>query len=242
MKRVILFVIITISLISCNRIILSVITTNNVEKSLKIMRKNDQVVVFLPMLHLAKPSFYYDSKKIIDSLKNENYTVFYEEISVNEKYYNKSLDVKNKKELNNLLKKYRKILGGFFANDLSDKSNKSLPKFYKNKKFITQTKEVLGIDSLDINADISLSELIKVHEKKYGKIILSKCDHNTKFYEKYKCEKVNSNHYSVREYRDSIVSNIVLNYRSQKSLIIFGKAHWYGIWPYFRDAEFKVER
>jgi hypothetical protein len=242
MKKILLFVIITISLVSCNRIVLYIITPNNVEKSLKIMRNDDKIVVFLPTVHLAKPSFYQNSKKIVDSLKNENYIVFYEEINVHEKYYNKSLDLENKKELNTLLKKYRKILGSFFANNLNDKPNKSLPKFYKNKKFITQTKEILGIDSLDINADISLSKLIKVHEKKYGEIILSKCDHNTNFYEKYNCKKVNSNYYSVREYRDSIVSNIVLKYKSQKSLIIFGKAHWYGIWPYFRDAEFKIEK
>jgi len=237
MKKIILFVIITISFISCNRIMLFINIPNNVEKSLKIIRRDDQIVVFLPMVHLAKTSFYNKSKKIIDSLKYENYTVFYEEITINKNYYSKKLDSISKKELFVLLRKYRKILGRFQVNDLTSQSNKSLPKYFKNKKFMSQSKEILGIDTLDINIDVSLTELIEAHEKKNGTIILDKCDYNTGFKEKYKCDKLNK-YYAIRYYRDSIAANKVLKYNKKKSLIIFGKAHWYGIWPYFRDEGF----
>ncbi len=55
------------------------------------MKKDNQIIIFLATLYLAKPSFYSKSKK--------NYTIFYEEIDINKKYYNKNVDSINKKEL-----------------------------------------------------------------------------------------------------------------------------------------------
>ena len=135
--------------------------------------------------------------------------------------------------------KFRKMTGGFRATDLTSKNNKSLPKYYKKEKYISQSNQNLGIDSLDIHTDATLTELINAQEKKEGKIMLSKCDFNTGFYDKYKCETVN-NYYALNSYRDSIVASKVLNQNNQKSLIVFGKKHWYGIWPYFRDTGYKL--
>jgi len=213
-------------------------TPKNVKKSLKILEKDDQKVIFLGMVHLVKPGFYQQAKIIIDSLRKENYTIFYEGIKYDKKFYKAELDSLELEELYLISRKYRKMIGQFHAGDLTDRNNKSLPNYYKNKKYVTQTNELLGIDSLDINADSSIETLIKAQEEKNGKIILTECDYNTNFKEKYNCDKVNS-YYAINIYRDRIVSNIVLKTNKQKSLIIYVKGHWYGIWPFFRDEGFK---
>lgn len=232
MKKYIYFLLLSLLFANCKPIILSLMTPKNVEKSLKVMDKNDQRIVFIPMVHLAKPVFFNKVKIVIDSLKKEGYTVYYEQVSIYEKQEQDSLDIN--------LRKLRKMLGINTLGGYNNKNNESLPIFFKNKKYISQENKKLGLDSLDIIADVSLGELLNAHEKKEGKINLTDCDYNTKLTEKYKCEKV-GNYYAIHTFRDSIAANIVLKDNKQKSLLIYGKGHWYGIWPFFRDSGFVLK-
>ena len=212
----------------------------NTIKSIKTLKNKNKTIVYIPTIHVSKPEFYKKIKKEVDSLRQNNFTIFYEEIGIDNKYYKKNIDNSLKEEFDILLRKYRKLMGNFFAGDLTDKSNHSLPKLLKKNKYVSQTKELLGIDTLnDINADITLNKLISVHEKKYGEIILNKCDYETKFYEKYKCKNLSKyKYYAIRYIRDSIAAQIVLDKNNPNSVLIYGRGHWYGIWPYFRDAGF----
>lgn len=234
MKKYIYFLLLGLLFANCKPVILSLITPKNVENSLKVMDKNDQRIVFMPMVHLAKPIFFNQVKIVIDSLKKEGYTVYYEQISIHEKQGQDLLDIN--------LRKLRKMFGFNIYGGYDNENNKSLPNFTKNKKYISQENEKLGLDSLDIIADVTLGELLNAHEKNEGKINLTDCDYNTKLNEKYKCEKVVSKYYAVHTYRDSIASNIVLKSNKQKSLLIYGKGHWYGIWPFFRDNGFVLKK
>ena len=233
-NKILLLTILVFVFASCGKMLLSLVTPSDVEKSLKVLKKDDQTVVFLGTVHLAKPEFFDSAKKIIDSLKRENFTVFYESITFDDEYYKDKLDSTSIYKLDTTLRKFRKMMGRFQMNDLTDKNNKSLPNYFKNNKYLSQTNNLLGIDSLDINADVTMSNLISAQEKEDGEIILTNCDFNTSFKDKYKCEKV-SNYYSINTFRDSIVFNKVLVTNKKKSLIVFGKGHWYGIWPHFRD-------
>ncbi|WP_459743614.1 hypothetical protein [Polaribacter sp. OB-PA-B3] len=202
------------------------------------MNRGNDTIIYLPMVHVAKPSYFTQVKSVIDSLKKENYTVFYESITLQDNYLTNDLDSATQKELFYKLRKFRKMLGRFQINDLTDDNNKSLPNYYKNSSFISQTNSLIGLDSLDINADVSMTELINAQENIYGEIILSDCDMKTKFNEKYKCKKVNS-FYSINSFRDSVAIKKVLSAKKSKSLLIYGKGHWYGIWPYLRKEGFK---
>ena len=83
MKKTIVIPIILIVLFSsCKSLLLDIVTPSNVNRSLKIMQKENNKIIFLPMVHVAKKKFFKKVKKIVDSLKKENYTVFYEGIEV----------------------------------------------------------------------------------------------------------------------------------------------------------------
>lgn len=238
MIKKILFFSIVLGFISCGKTLLSFVQPKNINKSLKIIQRDNDTIIFLPMVHIANPNFYNKAKSIIDSLRNEKYIIFYESITFQEKYLKENLDSLTKEELFIKIRKFRKMLGRFQMNDLTSEKNKSLPSYYKNKKFISQSNTLLGIDSTDINADVTMTMLIEAQEKKYGKIILSDCDFKTEFNEKYKCDKVTS-YYSINTFRDSIASNIMMKSRNKKSLLVYGKGHWYGIWPFFRNSGYK---
>lgn len=229
MRKSIIISFIFILFLSCKSLILNLITPNDVKKSLKVMKRENQTIVYLPMVHLGKQNYFDQVKVVIDSLKKEGFTVFYEQISIDKKQTKDSLDIK--------IRKLRKLMGLNIVGGYNNEENKSLPKAFKAKKYISQNNFDLGIDSLDIIADVTLSELIIAHENKKGKISLSDCDMNTGLNEKYKCQKI-SNYYAIHTFRDSIASKIVLEANKKKSLIIFGKNHWYGIWPNFRDEGF----
>lgn len=236
MKRIFLLFI-AFQFIGCTSIVTALIAPKkDIKKNLKIMKKGSKTIIFLPTIHIAKPIFFENAKIVIDSLRNNGYTVFYEEIAPDKKYNKKELDSVSKKELIVLYKKYRKMMGSLFVGNLTDPNNKSIAKFYKKKKLISQTTQLLGIDSLDINADVTLTELITAHESKHGTIKLSICDKNTAFKDKYKCKKEKDNYYAIHAYRDSIATHMVLTSNKEKSLLIYGAAHKYMMWAYFRDA------
>lgn len=232
MKKYIFIVIICLSLVGCGHIYLSIITPKNSKKSLKIMKRGNQEIIFLPMIHLAKSSFFDQVTIIIDSLKKEGYTVFYEQISIDE---NQSIEI-----IETNIRKLRKMWGVNIIGAYNNKRNKSLPNFYKTNNYSSQNNIDLGIDSLDIIADVTLSELINAHEKKEGEIMLTKCDYDTNLNDKYKCKTV-SRYYAIHTFRDSIAANTVLKLNKEKSVLIFGKAHWYGIWPFFRDVGYVLK-
>ncbi|WP_299013482.1 hypothetical protein [uncultured Polaribacter sp.] len=211
---------------------MAIITPKNVTKSLKIFEKDDQTVIFLPMVHLAKAKFYDEVKIVIDSLKKEGFTVFYEQISV---YKNQQKDTLDKN-----IRKLRKMFGANIVGPYNKKDNHSLPSLFKNKKYVSQQNIKLGLDSLDIIADLELTELIRLRELKEGKIVLTDCDFKTDLNEKYKCKTVGK-YYATHILRDSIAANVVLKANKKKSLIVFGKAHFYGIFRYFRDEDFLLK-
>jgi hypothetical protein len=232
MKKTILILLLAPIFVGCTSIYLAVVTPKNVEKSLKVFEKDEQTVVFLPMVHLAKLKFFDNVKIVIDSLKKEGFTVFYEQISINKNQPKDSLDIN--------LRKLRKMFGVNIAGGYTNQENNFLPDSFKKKKYTSQKSTKLGIDSLDIIADLNLSKLIRLREIHDGKIVLTDCDFETELNEKYRCKRVGK-YYAMHILRDSIAANIVLKSNKKKSLIIYGKAHWYGIWAKFRDEGFVLK-
>lgn len=194
----------------------------------KIMKKNDREVIYIPMVHVGKPEYYKEVKSYVDSLRTKGYKVYYEGLS----YSENSTD--NEKKLLKL--KMRKLLRINISGGYDNLENETLPKWFKNGKYVAQTLENIGINpKIDFNADMTYNDLIDSIEINYGKVELSDCDFNTPLYDKYKCKKdfKGSAVYSVtQKFRNELLKDILLNSNDKKIVLLYGKRHWiHGIYP-----------
>lgn len=179
--------------------------------------KNDKTVVFVPMIHIAKPTFYKDVKKKLDSLRAEGFVVFYESVSYDRKKY-------GSKELDTLDRKIRKMLGIYFSS-YKDSTNASLPKAFFNDKYVLQSRSRTGIGPPDINVDLPLDTLLKMYEEKYGEIKLAPCDFTTPLKADYDCKTLNSE-YVLHTARDEYIVQHVRQSAYKKIVLVYGKAHF----------------
>jgi len=222
--RLFIFGLVFLVLSSCSPIISKIVVgKSNIYKDLKVL-KNDkgQEVVFLPMVHIGKESYYKDCRTIIDSLRIDGFKVFYENIA-----YKNDLDSITKL---NYDKKVRSILG---HSPKLDAENKSLPKFYNKRNYIVQDYALMGITQDDTNLDLDKKAIIDSIESKYGELGLNDCDLNTALDAEYHCKSDNESYLFAftNEYRDPYIASEVLKLDHEKVVLIYGKQHWYFIYP-----------
>jgi len=220
MKKLLLIVLLAIFSTSCSRIYLGLVSSKKVITETFYNEELDKTLVCFPMVHLNKPEFYEDVRKKLTNLREEGYVVYYEGIKFD------SLQMA-KPKIDSLKRKMRKLLGFNFTN-YKDSTNKSFPKFFKNKKYALQTRESIGINENDINVDFSVSEIITNYETNHGKIILTECDLETPLNDKYECDvlpKVYENEVIVYARNDKIFQ-AVKNSRHQKIALVYGKMHF----------------
>lgn len=212
-----------------------VLSSANINKNLKILENTDsnQTIVFFPMVHAGKKEYYENCKIIIDSLRSDGYLFYYENLT-----FNPELDSVEKSIYN---KKIRRILG---YNPLSSKDNESLPNSYKSKNIILQDYNLMGLNKNDHKLDLSKNQIIDSIEKKYGQIILSECDLTTGELEKYKCKKDKKSKLFAltNEFRDPYISNEVIKIKDKKIVLIYGKMHWYFIYPSLKKNGFEISK
>ncbi len=231
--RLFIFGLVFLLLSSCRSIIYKIVVgKSNIYNDLKVL-KNDkgQEVVFLPMVHIGKESYYRDCKAIIDSLRIDGFKVFYENIA-----YKNDLDSITKL---NYDKKVRSILG---HSPKLDAENKSLPKFYNKRNYIVQDYALMGITQDDTNLDLDKKAIIDSIESKYGKLALSECDLTTQLYEEYGCKSKNRKYLFAftNEFRDPYISREILKLNEDKIVLVYGKMHWYFVYPDLIKNGFKL--
>lgn len=219
-------------LFSCRSLISEVtIGKADIYKDLKILKKNNKTIFFLPMVHLGKEVYFNNCRILIDSLRKENFEIYYENVA-----YKDNIDSIEKMTYDY---KVRSILG---YNPRLSNQNKSLPKLYNKKNYILQDYNLMGLSSNDINLDLDKKSIIDSIESKYGKIKLSECDLNTKFDQDYKCKNDNDKYLFAftNEFRDPYISNQVLKLKHNKIVLIYGKQHWYFIYPKLYKYGYKI--
>ncbi|MEO8770273.1 MAG: hypothetical protein ABI402_09320 [Ferruginibacter sp.] len=230
---ILIFVIFLFS--SCYRIILTSFGTLEKSVSVKKISNTKKEVVFIPMHHIGKSEFYEDVKKVIDSLRREGYTLYYEAVKVNKE--NDSL------QSDTLRRKMRQVVGadpfaavangGYLDTVNHTIFNKKL-RIIKKEHLVNQRSRIkLGIDTLrDTWADVYLSDLIPAYEKKYGNIVLTDCDFNTNLSDKYSCQgNKNSERkmYALAGYRNEMIVDKILKDANTKIAIVYGSKHYSGI-------------
>ncbi|MCB9335664.1 MAG: hypothetical protein H6586_05910 [Flavobacteriales bacterium] len=159
-------------------------------------------IYFIGTHHIGTENYYNNIKLALDSLRDQGFVLYYEGI----KDDTKNLGVLKQRLI---LKKYFKITGDRkYDFDKVSKNFKGLMK--------QPNGELMGKDSLDINADVSITDIVEYYESKFGVI------------------KVNSNE-EIDIYKTK--NNVVSNFRNQnlfnhlvdsnyeKIMILYGENH-----------------
>lgn len=181
------------------------------------------------MIHVGKKEYFESAKPIIDSLRALNYKIYYESIVIT--------DSITKEETILYEKKVRKIMGFSFDNEEDTERS-----YGKPKKYITQDYNMMGLNRNDKILDLGMNGIIDSIEKNNGVIKLSDCDINTPLKAEYKCEDtLGSLSYAfTNTYRNSYIIDQVLKDENEKIVLIYGKSHWYYIYPNLIKNDFKL--
>ncbi|PST45373.1 hypothetical protein CYV15_01445 [Riemerella anatipestifer] len=183
-------------------------------------------VVFLGIRHIGTKSYYLNIKTVIDSLKKEEYLFLLE-----------GLNKDGSKEDSIVFydKKMRKILGVGVSSKYIDTLNyKILGKisYSPELNLIDQPSyEKLGIKNTYIVSDTNSKILVKEFEKKYGEILLDKCDLETEIAQIYTCNTLSRKQRKyfvedfVQDFRNRIVVDDIDSVSSTKICVIYGERH-----------------
>lgn len=221
MKKIIAFLLIVFCCSSCNRLLLNHIIKEDVELEVLQHHMTGKTLAFVPMTHIAEPTFYEQVKFKVDSLRKDGFVIFYEGVSLSK---DNKLDSLQK---DTLKRKVRKLMGFHLGGGYKNKENKSLPKILRNtKKYVNQTDKNTGITKKDRRVDIPIDELIARYEKDKVEIKLTNCDWETALYEKYNCNDSYENDYVLMQLRNDYILERIRFSKQKKIALVYGSNHY----------------
>lgn len=229
MKKIIFFL--SVLIVSCNpnKMLTNALTKVGIldeQATVKKINNSQKEIYFIEMKHLAKQEFYDNVLFKVDSFKKEGFFVLAESVTL--KSGNALNTLNNQDSI--IILKARKLIGylptAYSKNDL-------LVDIVKDYKLVDQPLIIPKTETKNSKiADAFFDDLMSKFEKERGVITLSECDYKTPFQSKYECKSVSnsdSKYYTneiVSNYRDTIISNLVLKQPQQKLLLVYGKAHY----------------
>lgn len=137
-------IIFTFTFISCNSILLKLITSKEIKTKVFYNQEKDKTLVIFPMLHINHPEFYADAKVKLEKLRQQGYTVFLEGVALEDSTSFSS------QQLDTVTRKMRKIVGYNLSN-YKNKQNKSISKAIRNSKYVSESRENMGIQPEDMD-------------------------------------------------------------------------------------------
>lgn len=96
------------------------------------------------------------------------------------------------------------------------------------KKGIAQPEWVeLGATESDINADVSIKDVVEAYERRYGKVELSACDTETSLDEDYSCHPSLKNDINpiLLDFRNEHVVELIREHEDEKIVLVYGANH-----------------
>lgn len=147
-------------------------------------------VIIIPMSHLNTSGYYSKLREYLSNMRNQGYVTFNESVMSTDRYSDTMLymnysdasklySFKNAIDSLNVRKlqlKQRRMIGctTMFGNDSLRYNNRSVSRALRDKKYLGQTSELLGINNVsDYWVDMTLADLIARYEADNGEIILS---------------------------------------------------------------------
>ncbi len=183
---------------------------------------NEKSIIFTPLAHFSQVEYYENLKDSIINWKKKGYMIFYEGIIHKATEMNVDSIVADR-----TMRKWRKITRGVGA---TREDYAELSDVFKNA-IVQPENEELGIDSADVNADITLLDLVSKYEDYYGKIHLDSCDLITSLDSTYACKKKLKGNLNpvILDYRNvQLVEKLVAS-EQKKIVVLYGARHIKGM-------------
>ena len=183
-------------------------------------------VKFLNNHHVGKQLYYGLIEDIVIKYKAEGYVVFFEAISITELTDSIAIDTEKRK--------MRKMIGfdagpkgyGAILEEL-DTLGVSVISRYVSKLMVQPPYKNMGVDSTDINADVTRTEMINAYETLYGNIVLEDVDIKTPLGNEYNMKKAVKNDLDpiILDYRNQELANKIMSSKQDKILVFYGEGH-----------------
>jgi hypothetical protein len=190
----------------------------------------DKSLIFVPLTHFGQKEFYAKLKDSIIHWKNNDYTIFYEQIISDPSLM--GLDDSGNDTLN---RKWRKIVGG---EKMTREGYEELTEVFKNG-MVQPEYEDLGIDSTDVNADITMFQLVQKFEYFYGEVKLDSCDFAVHLDSTYTCGKKLKGKLRpvIVDYRNKELIEKVVASDKKSIVVVYGGIHIKGMKKLLKKKE-----
>ncbi len=182
----------------------------------------DKTIIFTPLTHFGQKIYYNSLRDSIVHWKENGYTIFYEGII----HEASEMDLDSISS-DNIMRKWRKIAGG---EKVTREGYEELSEVFKNG-IVQPENEDLGIDSTDINADITLLDLVNKFEEYYGEVKIDSCDYATHLDSTYTCgKKLKGNLMPIIvDYRNTQLVEKVIITELNSIVVLYGLVHIKGM-------------
>lgn len=180
--------------------------------------KDDQKVIYVPMVHLNRHENFEEVKNFINEKRKLGYQVYYEQVTYD----------KDDSNFDIISRKMRKLTGLTFGQQYLSDDQKKYREKVNPDKYAWQNEVDYGVDfENDIHADYTLTALVKTYETKFGEVALEPCDYEIPLNEKYTCTGLRKYHEVVQNLRNEKLSRHLLDTIHKKKLVVYGMGHEY---------------
>lgn len=183
----------------------------------KTLQLKNKTVKFIPVAHAGQKAFYDHVKSIVSAHKKEGYVVYYEEIKKD-----KPITGNAGKPADTTTLKFRKMIGIVPSRKVYSVLKIVFPDIVTQPVY-----DSLGITKTDVNADVTVAQIVRQYEKLYGRIRIDSCDVATSMDAMlYPCQALHNNIQPVIEdFRNANLSAMIRQSPHDKILVIYGAKH-----------------
>lgn len=199
---------------------------NATKVNVKHLSYNKKTIVFIPMIHIGKASYYAHVKDQVDKWRDSGYVFLYE-------------GVKSSKDTLDYLK-WRKLSGGISIKD--DSIVKMLNESIFFNDLIKQPENAaLGLKETDIWADVTNKLILEKYESSYGEIELDSCDYKTPVGVRYTCNSLDTRRLRplVVDFRNNALFSNIHTCEQTKIAVVYGKGHYKGLKKLTKEHDVK---
>jgi hypothetical protein len=214
---------------------------------------NSKTVLFVSMKHTAHPGFYKNVQKLIHEKKSQGYVAFYEGVKMKTEFDSVPLSEKELEykqyfkgtEIKEDSLKYLITVGKYKRMVGSRVDSTYYSKHAKNGNVAQPGSQAFGFDGNDVNADLSVVQIVQGYERKFGEIHLIRDDLSLSIGEDVALDRrlpLDNVLSVILDLRTKYLSELIHTSGHNKMIVIYGKMHKEGIFKELvkRDNNWKL--
>ncbi|ARN78144.1 hypothetical protein BST97_09115 [Nonlabens spongiae] len=214
----VIYLLIVVVTMSCQSVLIKSQINRDIAKNASYFKKDNQRVIYLPMMHIAKPTNYDNVRIFIEEKREKGYVVYYETVKFDE----------NKPDAEETKLKMRRLTGLTFGENVLSNEQQAIFEILDPDKYVLQKQYDYGLrPEIDVHADFYLKDLVALFEEQYHKVVLDNCDYNTPMNQKYDCNRKDYYKEVVHDLRNEKLMTHILDSTVSKKLIVYGEGHFW---------------